>query len=322
MLQGTTGLTRTLAPLCEENGTPFSCAYDAEAVVRFADVSPISYGEDGVGYRPLSISDGSRTLRAYAPAADWPVEPPKSGEEYWVRLRAQRDHQGLTRFLVWPAARKGSAVAAVLHEVGGMERLSYEDLFRLRALYQGFTVGSYRTFLSHVLQDLEFTRRFLTIPASKSCHHTSQGGLLKHSVEVAEGVEGMLSKIGVERVGLEAAMLTGLLHDVGKVVLDQEGPTHSCRSRDHERLIEEALRSPLMALQKEDREAYHALMQVIRGYVHGDSYAVPTGEAVRTADRVSAWRDQDKSSDEPVWKNWRKGCGDNHYWVPRPRQAG
>ena len=322
MLQGTTALTKTLDSLCQEDGKPFSCAYDVEAVVRFTEVCPVSHGENGVGYRPVSISDGSWRLRAYVPAADWPGEPPKSGEEYWVRLQAQQDHQGLTRFVVWPAARKGSAVATVLHEVGGLEGVSYEDLFRLRALYQGLTVGSYRSFLGHVLRDIDFTRTFLTIPASKSCHHTSQGGLLTHSVQVAEGVKAILAGIGVEGVVLEATMLTGLFHDVGKIVLDQEGPAHACRFRDHERLIEEALRAPLLALQNEDQQAYHALMQVIRGYVHGDSYAVPAGEVVRTVDRVSAWHDHDKSSDEPEWKNWRKGCGDNYYWVPRPRQAG
>jgi hypothetical protein len=58
-------------------------------------------------------------------------------------------------------------------------------------------------------------------------------------------------------------------------------------------------------------------MHIVHGYIYGDSYAVPHSDAVRTADRISAREDVAKTSEEPTWRNWHRGCGNSSYWVPR-----
>lgn len=91
------------------------------------------------------------------------------------------------------------------------------------------------------------------LPASESHHHRGMGGLLRHGLEVAHGaaqasrgrVFGMGSSPAERRTNEArwrmAAMLTGLLHDVGKPlsdvsVTDESG---SCRWRPHIGLLTE-----------------------------------------------------------------------------------
>ncbi len=73
----------------------------------------------------------------------------------------------------------------------------------------------YRKLLEAFLQDESFLRKFSMAPAAKTMHHAYLGGLLEHSLAVAE----LAGEIGRRYTGVDPDLLmTGaLLHDIGKI---------------------------------------------------------------------------------------------------------
>lgn len=64
-------------------------------------------------------------------------------------------------------------------------------LIRLAQLVRDIEVPVLKQFLNHMLSRDEIVLPFLTAPASICYHHNYPGGLLEHSVEVAEIVAGL-----------------------------------------------------------------------------------------------------------------------------------
>ena len=191
------------------------------------------------------------------------------------------------------------------------------DLDRLTVLADSLTRTAFRQFLEAVFSEQRFTWAFLTLPASQRCHHACRGGLLRHSIEVAEGVQGMLQSFEANPLLGEAAILVGLLHDVGKVLLAlPEGHRVPCGQRDHANLIQYALQESLLLLRAEDRDAYDALWRVLYGYQMGEHYSVPLAAVVQAADRTSAQLDAVKTASSYSDAYWKPGCGGRRIWDP------
>lgn len=88
-------------------------------------------------------------------------------------------------------------------------------LAELRQLVASLETPHYRQLMEAFLADEEFLQHFIQAPAAKTIHHAYLGGLLEHSLAVAQLAEDISRHYpGVQR----DLLLTGaLLHDIGKV---------------------------------------------------------------------------------------------------------
>lgn len=95
---------------------------------------------------------------------------------------------------------------------------TYRDLEELKGFLQ-FHIGSvydrdYAALLAVIFGDAEFLEVFATAPAAKVYHHAYLGGLIEHTVSVAEMCEFVAQQYG--RVDRYLLLTAALLHDVGK----------------------------------------------------------------------------------------------------------
>ncbi|CAB1369845.1 HD domain-containing protein [Denitratisoma oestradiolicum] len=88
-----------------------------------------------------------------------------------------------------------------------------EVLDRFVSLVQGLKNPALRGFVDHVLARDETTLNLLVVPASQVYHHAYFGGLLEHSVEVAEIALRLPYPDDTQR---EIALVASLFHDIGK----------------------------------------------------------------------------------------------------------
>ena len=94
------------------------------------------------------------------------------------------------------------------------ERSREEMLAAFREQVAGVLDPDYRKLLEAFIGDESFLRKFSTAPAAKTMHHAYLGGLLEHSLAVAE----LAREIGSRYAGVDAELLVAgaLLHDIGK----------------------------------------------------------------------------------------------------------
>jgi len=97
--------------------------------------------------------------------------------------------------------------------------VNHDAFDRLLALVRGLTISPLRNFVSLVLEQPRISAGFLTARASWRHHHREAGGLLLHSVEVAEFVRDAPHTSTLEQ---ELAIVCALLHDIGKVATHGE----------------------------------------------------------------------------------------------------
>jgi 3'-5' exoribonuclease len=95
---------------------------------------------------------------------------------------------------------------------------TYRDIEELRGFLQ-FHIGSvydrdYAALLERIFGDADFFETFTTAPAAKVYHHAYLGGLVEHTVSVAETCDFVAQQYG--RVDRDLLLTAALLHDVGK----------------------------------------------------------------------------------------------------------
>jgi 3'-5' exoribonuclease len=93
---------------------------------------------------------------------------------------------------------------------------SVEELFHeLKELTATVKKGALQRLTKQILSDSHLMDRFKTAPAAKSMHHAYLGGLLEHTVAVAE----LVSLIATHYPDLNRDLLVvgAILHDIGKV---------------------------------------------------------------------------------------------------------
>jgi hypothetical protein len=151
-----------------------------------------------------------------------------------------------------------------------------------------------RRFLNRVLLDARIGRPLLTCRASQTHHHSDQGGLLVHSIEVMESCCTSLACRKLSVLELDITRIAALLHDIGKVRTVGSGhvrPTHYKLVR-HEtqsnRLLEPHLewlrpRDPTAAVGLEYIFDFLAQPAASRGYAR-----FVAAELVVKADHLSA----------------------------------
>jgi 3'-5' exoribonuclease len=95
---------------------------------------------------------------------------------------------------------------------------TYRDVEELKGFLQ-FHIGSvydhdYAALLECIFGDEAFLETFITAPAAKVYHHAYLGGLVEHTVAVAETCDFVAQQYG--RVDRDLLLTAALLHDIGK----------------------------------------------------------------------------------------------------------
>lgn len=303
-----------LSPLLEHPETE----PDVPIVGTFgAHVVRTGRGADGQEYAQVHIFDSTGVAQVFVRKADWGAELRRTPTVCTMAFKFVLGRHGdLVPFGI-------PATGLIVGERSSLELLPVHacpdsgDVERLTLLVDSLSTAGFRRFLENVFSDQSFTWTFLTQAAGQRCHHAFPGGLLKHSLEVAEGVQAMMTAMPSNRLMGEAAVLIGLLHDVGKVALSQaDGYRIPCKQRDHGRLIQYALQKSLVMLKYDDRDAHDALWRVLHAYQSGEHYDVPLAAVVQAADRASAQIDAVRKASGPPGEYWKRGCGGRRIWDP------
>lgn len=123
-----------------------------------------------------------------------------------------------------------------------------EALDQLIAAVRMLESSPLQIFIKRVLERRDRLEVFLRAPASKSYHHNEPGGLLAHSLEVAQNVMRMaqINEPDMPRNLQEIGFVAGLLHDIGKTyTYDVRGKsTAAAQLCDHADLTLEACIRP------------------------------------------------------------------------------
>ncbi|MCR3923283.1 MAG: HD domain-containing protein [Firmicutes bacterium] len=176
-----------------------------------------------------------------------PFNQPNRAGEYYLRLRLA-DATGTLRAVAWDrgaefaASFEVGAVVRVRGEIGnyhgpqltiyGMEHVPVAEIVRqhfqkvaprsqedmlteLQSVVDIITNPHVRLLLESIFGDESFLQRFCEAPAARSVHHNYVGGLLEHSLEVAQLCQHFVQI----QPSLDMSLLLAgaLLHDMGKI---------------------------------------------------------------------------------------------------------
>jgi 3'-5' exoribonuclease len=171
--------------------------------------------KNGTPFLTLKLVDksGRITGRIWEQAEEWSQSiAPRSVVFVRGRSEVYRDELQLQIHEISPVPLKEIDRADFL-PVGPK---SVDPLFqKMRELAQSIKKGSLQRLMRHILGDAHLMDRFKAAPAAKSMHHAYLGGLLEHSVSVAE----LVLSISTFYSDLDRDILVAgaILHDIGKV---------------------------------------------------------------------------------------------------------
>jgi putative nucleotidyltransferase with HDIG domain len=171
----------------------------------------------------------------------------------------------------------------------------YQACYDFRSLYQllefteSLKVVPLRMFVREVLADRALMSGFVSLPASKSHHHSFPGGLLMHSLECAYITQQTVDTLSdVSTNEKEVAMVAALFHDIGKVkTISENSHTSLGRLIDHELLTLQLLSDPLQELQKYWEQGADALQYLLVWKESMGFCRFVAGNAIKMADRMS-----------------------------------
>lgn len=146
-------------------------------------------------------------------------------------------------------------------------------------------------FVINVLTQHDIGLRFIQCPASANHHHNYPGGLLEHSVEVAQKLANELKNNDEER---DLAIVAALLHDIGKTQTFTSNGERSAIGYiiDHNDLTLEVCASPLKILHTKHaglaNRLRHAWTCASPGSRYGFKAKTLTANLLKRFDRQSA----------------------------------
>lgn len=161
----------------------------------------------------------------------------------------------------------------------------------LQKLFKRLSIQPLQEFVVDVLSDVETATAFLSRPASFSFHHSEPGGLLRHSLEVANIVWTLPGMTTVDR---EIALVGALFHDLGKIRTYSENRHMTTLGRlvGHDQLTLEICAQALRNLDRRWPEGAAILRHVWTCASAGARYGIASksvaADAVRLADSYSA----------------------------------
>jgi len=151
-----------------------------------------------------------------------------------------------------------------------------------------------KEFVCNVLLQPNIGLKFIQCPASIKHHHNYGGGLLEHSVEVAQDFAMHAQHHSEQR---DLAITTGLLHDIGKTQTYTVDGQRTAIGQiiDHDDLTLEICASPLQILSVSHagyaNQLRHAWTCASEGSRYGFKAKTPTARLLKVYDRNSASND-------------------------------
>lgn len=148
-----------------------------------------------------------------------------------------------------------------------------------------------RAFVESVFARRDVHDRYWTLPASMAHHHSFEGGLAAHSLEVAADIATQSTLTGTERdLGIAAA----LLHDIGKVwSYDGKQMTRAAWAMGHELLGLARLEPAISTLERAWEDGALAMRVLLSGQARrraDGSYPYALVQRLRACDQRSAER--------------------------------
>jgi len=277
----------------------------------------------GAPFRRVVLFDSSGNVPAFALSRNWDGHNLCTLELRCVSLEIMDANRGQRIVLIYPEYGEPVPQRHPFELLPMHRAVEPDRLERLIRLVEEFTTPSYRAFAAQVFEDPGFVIRFVTQAASRNCHHAYAGGLLAHSVELAEALMVAGTKLQLPAVQVEAGVLLALFHDVGRVPLNEPGSGVQLPVAGHEELIKHVLLEPLVSLRKADPDAYNALWVLLVSYRNRDTYPAPMAGLVRGLDGCSAQADALRRTMHAGTRGQRhRLCGGREVWVlPPSRRA-
>lgn len=166
-----------------------------------------------------------------------------------------------------------------------------ETLLQLKTLVDSLSSRHLTRFISDVLVSRDIGINYLQCPASLRHHHNYTGGLLTHSVDVANKLLSENQFKGVER---DIAIVAALIHDIGKTrTLSPTGHrTHLGSVVDHDELTLEICAKAFTRLDKFEPQSAVMLRHILTCASPGNRYGyeaiTPIAAKLQLADKASA----------------------------------
>jgi 3'-5' exoribonuclease len=167
----------------------------------------------GKPFYKLKVSDRTGTVDCTVWEIDWMQPGVEVGDLVSITARVT-EYQNRPQL---EASRVAPAQAGAAQPKDFLPS-TYRDVDELRGFLQ-FHIDSvcdrdYRALLEAVFGDPDFLETFCTAPAAKLYHHAYLGGLMEHTVAVADLCEFVGQQYG--RVDRDLLLTAALLHDLGK----------------------------------------------------------------------------------------------------------
>ena len=273
----------------------------------------------GAPFRRVVLFDSSGNVPAFALSRNWDGHNLRTLDLRCVSLEIMDANRGQRVVVIYPEYGEPLPQRHPFELLPMHRAVEPDRLARLVRLVEEFTTPSYRDFAAQVFEDPGFTVRFVTQAASRNCHHAYAGGLLAHSVELAEALMAAGTALQLPAVQVEAGVLLALFHDVGRILLNEPGSGVQLPVAGHEELIEHVLLEPLVSLRKADPDAYHAFWVLLIAYRTRDTYRAPMAGLVRGLDGCSAQADALRRTTHIGTRGQRhRLCGGREVWVLPP----
>jgi 3'-5' exoribonuclease len=201
------------------------------------------------------------------------------------------------------------------------------DVQKLITMIESLQISQLKDFMYRVFSDEILAMTYLSGKSSQSYHHNEPGGLLRHSLQVAEIVS--WHKAVVPDFHLEIGIVAALLHDVAKSKMWYNRPSAevSAPILNHDLMTTEIIATQLRSLESDWKDGAAFLRDCLNYKANKDIYYrkrhhVPTViNILWYADSTSAASDDEASilkSKKARQKNLQQGGVRYYFYDPPP----
>lgn len=298
--------------------------YIIEKQERFADgLFRVSRGakgwglSDSTGVLPLVLGD----VETLDGAAYYPVE----GQRVWATALLDFDRStGQIRGMVarvYPYSERESALPSLSR---GTLPPRPDRVVALEQLIQSLTNDSLRNFCVDLFSDGDLALKYVTVPASRQHHHSQPGGLLSHSLEMAEQALSGKLPLTLSVAERELVAVAALVHDIGKTVTT-DNPPSLLQGQHHEFAGVPVISDAWKRLKAKWAAGADALLAILAEVaLPKNRYGNRMSMALSLLDRLSAFGDAEAQAFQGKPGRWRFASlgGRDRFWrLPEPSNA-